>query len=342
MPQKIDISTSTFVRLLLLLLAIWFAFIIREVFVLLFIVIIIVTALTPTVNRWAKLITRPGAVISVFTLLLIFLVAVFSLLIPPLVMQLQDFSANLPAYTDSFSHIQQGGIAQSLAITVRDNLSTLSDQLGNVGQLLFAKTVGVINGIVAVITIIILSFYLLLEEEGLKKMYKGLLSPEWHEALSETTRKIADKLGAWLRGQILIMFTVGLLVTIGLLIIGSPYALTLGLWSGLTEVIPIIGPWIGGVPGVIVGLSISPLAGFLALVIYLVVQQLENSFLVPRVMSRAVGLNPVIVIVALLIGDKLYGLLGVLLSVPFAAVIGVIAEDWPVIRQTFTRSQHSS
>lgn len=338
MPQKIDITNSTLIRFILILLSLWFVYYIRDVFVLLFLVLIIVAGLSPTVDRWAKNITRPGAVISVFLLIFVVLAAIFSLLVPPLINQMQEFSVNLPTYADSLSRQGDGFLPQLTDLIVK-NINQLSGSLGNIGQLLFSKTVGVISGVVAVITVVVLTFYLLLEEEGLKKIYRGLLPAGQHEALSETTRKIASKLGAWLRGQLFLMFVVGAFSTIGLFIVGSPYALTLGLWSGLTEVIPILGPWIGAIPGVVVGLAESPLQGFLTLMVYVVVQQLEGNVLVPRIMSKAVGLNPFIVILAILIGGKLYGLMGVLLSVPMAAAISVVAEDWPLIRDTFSGRQ---
>jgi len=340
MPTKIDITNSTFIRFILILLAVWFIYFIRDVFVLLFLVLIIVAGLSPTVDKWSKHITRPGAVISVFLIIFVILAAIFSLLVPPLISQMQDFSANLPAYTNNLSH-QSNSFLPSFSDLVSKNVSQLSASLGNIGQVLVSQTVGVVSGLVAIITVLVLTFYLLLEGEGMKKMYRGIFPADWHEALSETTRKIIDKLGAWIRGQLLVMLAVGVSITIGLFIIGSPYSLTLGLWSGITEVIPILGPWIGAVPGIIIGLTQSPLQGLLAMIVYLVVQQLEGNILVPKVMSRAVGLNPVVVILALLIGGKLYGLLGILLSVPMAATISVIVEDWSIIRQTFTRTTKS-
>ncbi len=340
MPQKIDITNSTLIRFVLILLSLWFVYYIRDVFVLLFLVLIIVAGLSPTVDRWAKTITRPGAVISVFLLIFVALAAIFSLIVPPLINQIQEFSLNLPGYTNALN-VQGQGFFPQFADLIAKNLNTLSGSLGNVGELLFSKTIGVISGVVAVITVLVLTFYLLLEEEGLKKIYRGLLPAGQHEALSETTRKIASKLGAWLRGQLFLMFVVGAFTTLGLFIVGSPYALTLGLWSGLTEVIPILGPWIGAIPGVAVGLADSPFQGFLTLLVYTVVQQLEGNILVPRIMAKAVGLNPFIVILAILIGGKIYGLMGVLLSVPLAAAISVIAADWPLIRDTFSSRQKS-
>lgn len=310
---------------------------IRDVFVILFFVIIIVAGLTPTVDRWSRTITRPGAVISVFLLFMLALGGTLSLVVPPFIDQLREFTSNLPIYAEQLSNSSQQGFLSDATKLIVANLNSVVAQLSDISGTILAKTVGVVNGLVAVVTILVLAFYLLLEEEGLKRMYKGIMPASWYNDLADTTRKIAGRLGAWLRGQLLLMLVVGFAVTVGLLIIGSPYALTLGIWAGLTEAIPIVGPWIGALPGIAIGLATSPLQGFLTLLVYLVIQQLEGNILVPKIMSKAVGLNPVIVIVAILIGSKLYGLLGIILAVPLAATIGVIAEDWTIISQTFSK-----
>lgn len=335
--QKIDVSVSTIIRLLLILAGAWFLYSIRDVLVLLFLVVIIVAGLSPTVDRWARTITRPGAVISVFLLFLMVMGGILSLVVPPFIEQLREFTNNLPLYAEQLSNSSQQGFLSDATKLVVANLNDVVAQLSDISGTIFTKTIGVVNGLVAVVTILVLAFYLLLEEEGLKKMYKGIMPSSWYHNLTETTRKITGRLGAWLRAQIFLMVVVGFAVTVGLLIIGSPYALTLGIWAGLTEAIPIVGPWIGALPGVAVGLAVSPLQGFLTLLVYLIIQQLEGNILVPKIMSKAVGLNPVIVIIAILIGSKLYGLLGIVLAVPLAATISVIAEDWTIISQTFSR-----
>ncbi len=340
--QTINISTSTIVRFVLILVAAWLLFALRDIIVLLFIVLILVAALSPTVERWSKYLTRTGAVIATFVLIFVAFTLIFSILIPPLVNQLREFSTNLPSIADNFSRANDTGFLQTLSNAIRDNINSISAQLSDVGGLVLSKTFGVISGIVAFITVLVLSFYLLLEEDGLKKVYKGVMPDDWYEALAEPTKKIAGKLGAWLRSQLLLMIIVGVFTGIGLVIIGVPYALTLAVWSGLTEGIPIIGPWLGAIAGVSVGLSQSPLTGFLALIVYLVVQQTESNLLVPKIMSRAVGVNPVVVILAVLIGGKLYGILGIMLGVPFAAVLSVVVEDWAIIRSAFAPAKHNS
>lgn len=334
--QRLDITFSSWLRLLVVVAAVFFLFYVRDIIVLLFIVLILVAGLSPTVDRWAKYLTRAGSVTMVFLLIVAILALVSTLILPPLVQQMQEFGNNLPDYALRLQASRQNNEwVASIFETISRNINSLSQSLGNIGEVLFKQTLGVISGLVAVATVLVLTFYLLLEEDGLRKIYKGVIPGTSYEALSETTRKISAKLGAWVRGQLYLMLAVGFGVTIGLLMVGSPYALTLGLWAGLTEIIPVVGPFIGAIPGVAVGLAESPLQGVLTLVVYLIVQQLENNILVPRIMARAVGLNPVFVMVAILIGGKLYGLLGVMISVPIAAIVAVIVEDWPIIRENF-------
>jgi predicted PurR-regulated permease PerM len=114
---------------------------------------------------------------------------------------------------------------------------------------------------------------------------------------------------------------------VGLSIVGVPYALVLGIFAGLMEIIPYVGPIIAAIPGVILGFIISPTVGFLALLVYLLAHQFEGNVVVPIVMKKAVGLNPIAVILALLIGAKLAGILGAVLSIPIAASISVYVGD---------------
>ena len=335
MGTKIEITYGSYIRFFVVLLGLAFLYYTRDILVLLFLVLIIVAGLSPTVEKWSKYLTRPGAVITVFVIILAIIGLTFSLLIPPLVGQINQFSNNLPEYVARFSNPESGSVIDKTVALLADNLNTLSSRLTDFSGFILDQTLGILGGLVAAVAVIVLSFYLLLEEEGLKKIYQGIIPAENREGISEITRKISGKLGLWLRGQLILMFIVGATATIGLAIVGAPFPLTLGLWAGLTEIVPWIGPWIGAVPGVAVGFVQSPLTGFLTIIVYLFIHQLEGNFLVPKLMGKVIGLNPVVVLLAILFGGKLYGVFGILLSIPIAAVIGVIVEDWPTIRETF-------
>jgi predicted PurR-regulated permease PerM len=129
---------------------------------------------------------------------------------------------------------------------------------------------------------------------------------------------------------------------IGLIIIGVPYALTLALISGLLDLIPTIGPIIAGVIAALVALSVSPIQAVFVIVMYIIVQQIENTLLVPNIMKKAVGLSPVVILMAVLVGAKLLGLIGALLAVPLAAVLSVLVMEWPLIKQAFRKSHEEA
>ena len=335
MRTKLEITYGSYIRFFIVLIGLLFLYYMKDILVLLFLVIIIVAGLSPSVERWAKYITRPGAVFAMFVLIFGLLGLMFSLIIPPLVDQIKEFSNDLPNIVQRLSTPENQSFIDKITNSIADNLNTLSSKLTDVTGFVLTQTLGVLSGLIAAITVIVLSFYFLLEEEGLRKIFKGVIPEGSQVGISETVKKITVKLGAWLRGQLLLMLVVGVTTTIGLYIVGVPYPLTLGLWAGLTEIVPWLGPWLGAIPGVAVGFTQSPLTGILTLVVYLFVQQAESNLLVPRIMGKAVGLNPIVVLLAILVGEKLYGIFGILLSVPMAAVISVIVEDWDTVTGTF-------
>ncbi len=179
-----------------------------------------------------------------------------------------------------------------------------------------------------------LNLYLLLDENGIKKFFVALLPLKQKNQIVTISHKVGAGLGAWLRGQLLLGILVGILVYAGLVIIGVPYALTLALLAGVLEIIPIIGPILSAIPAILIALSISPTMALVVTGFYVLVQELENKLLVPKVMQRTVGLHPVTIIIVLLIGAKLMGVLGILLAVPVASVFYIILKEWGGLSRT--------
>lgn len=328
---KFEISTTTIIKLILAIFAVWFLYAIRDIVVLFFIVLVIVTALGPLVNRMTKYIPRFLAVIILSILFLGILAAIGYLIIPPVVHQLQLLAINLPEILSRFGPFYQS--VQNYITNYQESLLNISSQLGRVTTNVYSTTIGFVSGVVAVFTILVLSFYMLLEQESLKNFLHQTVPIEHKERFFDIARKIGGKMGAWLRGQVVLMFLIGILDGIALGVLGVPYALTLAVFGGLTEVIPYIGPWLGLIPAFFVALTISPLKALIVLIAYIVIQQLEAQFLAPKIMGRAVGLSPVIIILAILCGAKIMGILGVLIAVPVAAAIGVLIQEWPEIKK---------
>jgi len=328
---KIDISTSTIIKVILAVLAVWFLFLIRDIALLFFIVLIIVAALNPLADRMSQIMPRFLAVLIIAIVLLGALVGIGFIIIPPIIDQLTQLAVNLPIIVNKLGPIYEW-IQHSLG-NYQEGLLNLSSQLGKITTNIYSTTVGVISGVVAFLTVLVLSFYMLLERDNLKSSLAQIVTSEHQEKVFGVVKKIADKMGGWLRGQFLLMLAVGVLDGIALVSIGVPYVLILALWGAITEVIPYIGPWLGLVPAVIIALAVSPLKGLLVLIAYILIQQMEAQFLVPKVMGKAVGLSPVIIILVLLIGAKLFGIIGAVVAVPIAAAISVIIQEWPEIKK---------
>jgi predicted PurR-regulated permease PerM len=327
---KIDISTSTIIKVAVIILGIWFLFVIREIVILFFLALILVAALSPLVDKIAKFIPRTLAVATLVLVMLAIFVGIGFLIVPPLVAEIKLLAINLPIITSKL-----GPIYHNLQISLgnyQDTLLNLSSQIGKLTSGIFATTLGFISGIVAFVTILILTFYMLVGKESIGTYVSNFIAEEKRDRVAAISGKISGKMSQWLGGHLFLMLVVGCLDGVALFALGVPYALVLAIWGGLTEMIPYLGPWLGAIPAVLIAFTVSPLAALLVLIAYIIIQQLEATFLAPKIIGKAVGLSPVIVIISLLAGAKLMGLVGVIVAVPVAAIISVLMAEWPEIK----------
>lgn len=322
-----DISMGSVIKILALIAGVVFLWAIREILFLFFIVLVIVAALSPVVDRWSKKMNRLLAISLIYLIIMIVIVFMGMMVIPPVVKQVEELASNLPNYINS--NLGVFGIWRDLLLASQESLATLAKSLTNFSSQILSTTIGFVGGILASFTVVVLTFYLLLEEHGAKKFVLQYLPLENRQEIVATIQKIGHKMGAWLRGQLTLGLIIAIVDGIGLAILGVPYTITLAVWAGFTELIPYVGPIIGAVPAIIIAFLQSPFLGLLTIALYVVVQQFEASFLVPKIMQKAVGLSPVIIILAILIGAKLAGLAGVVLSIPVAATIGVLVTEYP-------------
>jgi predicted PurR-regulated permease PerM len=334
-----DISMRAILKVVSVLLGLWFLFMVREILLLFFIVIVIVVALAPIVDKWQEYMSRPLAVGLVFVILLAVLSLIVSLVVPPLIDQISQLANNLPQYSSELQDLlaRFGGRAADGTTLSQQTVQTISQQLSRISSNVIDTTFRVVGGIFTFFTVVVLSFYLLLEEQGIRKVVMSLLPIDHKVDVANALNKVGAKLGAWLRGQLTLMAIIGTVTGLSVASLGLPYALALGLWAGLTEVIPYIGPIIGGIPVVLIAFLDSPIKAVIALVILGIVQQAESNFIVPKIMQRSVGLSPVIVILALLMGGKLFGIVGTVLAVPVAATVSVVIEEWPKLSRAINR-----
>lgn len=297
----------------------WFVIEIRDIIVSIFLSYIIMASVLPLVNYLrgkgfpkilAVLIPYFAIVTAIFLLILP--------LVPFVISQIQSLLTQFPKFLDSS--------ANTFSVTIDpDQLQKyLNNEANELGKNAVNVTTKVFGGLFSIITIFVVSFYLLMYHSSFKTGLAHLFQKQYREHVLRVVDQVNYKLGAWLRGQVILCFFIGLLSWIGLTILGLPYALPLALMAGLLEVIPTIGPILSAIPAIIIALTISPTLALAVVVLYLLIQALENQVLVPKVMERAVGLNPVVVILGVMIGANLMGVAGALLAIPFISFIMVI------------------
>ncbi|MEY4636326.1 MAG: hypothetical protein RJA55_2124 [Acidobacteriota bacterium] len=186
---------------------------------------------------------------------------------------------------------------------------------------------GFIGGVFGLVTILLLTFYLLVDSEHLFNLLVRLFPPSQRERVAKVGAEVSVKVSAWLGGQILLGFIIGITSAVGLALLGVPYFFVLALIAGVGEMIPMVGPLLAAVPTIAVAFTVSPSVGVATAGFCWALQIVENNVLVPKVMSQQVGLSAITVIVALIIGSSLLGLAGALLAVPTAAIFQVLFEE---------------
>lgn len=320
---KIEISHRTIVFTVLFLILLWFIYQIRYLLTILFVGTILMAALNPSVQRLEKLrIPRPLAVMLVYLIIFCFFSLILAGVIPPLVTQTNLLISRLPVYYQSLGILGiDGGVINS-------QLNRLIDQLGTLSLNIFKLTVGIFGNFVAIFTLIFVSFYLLLERKKLDEYLLKLFGPENKKSAVRIFTRIERRLGEWVRAQVTLMIIVGIMSFFGLRLLGIDFALPLALLAGILEIVPNIGPALSAIPAILIGLMISPLMGLAVAALYFLVQQVENHLIVPQVMKREVGVNPLITILALVGGFKVGGGLGALLAIPFVILVETLIKEF--------------
>lgn len=315
---KVEVSLKTLLLFFGVLLGIWLFWELKNVFAVLFVSYILMSSLVPVVAFMEKKgLSRPLAILIPYLLVIFFGSVLLYFVIPPLVIESKHLISIIASrYQDFILIISPFTSGQPVQVPI-DSLSELPAQAVKVGITTF-------NAFLSSISIIVLTFYMLLERDRLYSSFLFLFPINQREKTKLLLFRIEEKLGNWVRGEFILMCAVGFFCWAGLVLLGINYAFSLAIIAGFLEIIPIIGPIISAVPAILVGFGMSPLSAGLAALLYLLVQQTENHFLVPNVMKKSVNLNSVVVIVAIMVGGRLMGIWGSLLAVPAVAVAQII------------------
>lgn len=315
MPRRVDISYKTIIFVTVFILSLWITYLIRDLLLILFVSLILMSALSPLVKSLTSLkIPKALSIAITYIIIMAVILGLLFSVIPPLIEQTSKLVVTLPPL-----------IAQIFNVTNIDK-SVFSSELTTLSRNAFSLTLTIFDNFLTLIFLLVLTFYLLLERDNLEKRVANLFIGR-EEQVIKLIIKIEEKLGAWLRGQLLLSVVIGSLSYIGLFILNIPYALPLALIAGVMEVIPVIGPIVSAIPSILVALTLSPILAAGVAAMFFVIQQFENHLIVPQVMKRAVGLNPLVVILAIAVGSRLLGFAGALLAVPIAAVLQIVATE---------------
>jgi len=323
--QRIDlyIPLSTIMLLLAVGITLWFLFFTKEIILLLFISVFIAALVNNGVKLLQKYISnRTFAVILIYIIFAILFIGTFALLIPILLKQIAELHNNWPSY--SAKVITLAPVAWQDFISHSLNLQAI-DWEATVG-LFLTKTLGFLGSAVNLMVVFALSFYMSLEEGAWNKAVDFFLPKKYYTKVILTFNKIEKQLSQWFQAQLTLSIIMSLLAYIGLTLIGVKYALVVALLTFIGEFVPYLGPIISTFFAVLFAFLQGPLIGLVVFIWFVIINQIENHILVPNIMRRAVGLSPIITIIALLVGVKLAGVAGALLAIPVATILGVIIE----------------
>lgn len=331
--QVISLSTGTILRTIGILLALGLLWLIRDVLLYVFIALLMAGVVYPMATWGAKHKIPKGLTVVLFYLLLFgLIIAAVALLIPAVVseagMLAGTYGQSAQWVSEWVNSLKELSTRYTFIHNLQTGVASLQAQLLQGAGGVFTTIGGVFNGLVGVIVVLVLSFYIIVEESAVKTLFQNVIPNEYQEFASSLVWSVTNRLGDWLRGQLILGMIIGLLYFIAFSIIGLPYALLLALLGGLLEFVPYLGPLVAGIPALIIAATLSPLHLIFTVAGMILIQQLENNVLVPKIMERAVGLNPIMSIVAVLIGAQLFGIVGALFAIPVATAISVVTIEF--------------
>ncbi len=336
---RVTITPSTIASAVLVIVGAYVVWLLRDLALLVLTAIVIASAIEPEIAFFIRhRVPRFFAAILVYVLVFGSVFALLFFFFPPIISDAAGFLSAMPRYLDainasgSFSGLTSatsliGGShdLQSFIQTLFSLQSMFTAGSGSIVQLF----VTFFGGIFSLLLVIVLSFYFALQDTGVDDFLRLVMPAAYEDYSVDLWKRAQKKIGLWMQGQILLSVIVAILVYLGLLIIGIPYALLLSVFTAVAEIIPIFGSLIAGTFAVIIATSNGGLAlGAVVLGLYIVVNQFESNLIYPLIVKKVVGVPPLLVIVALIAGYTLAGFLGVLLSVPVAAVLLELITDF--------------
>ncbi len=337
----INIGIGTIVKTIVIILLFALLFILKDLVFVLLMSIVVASAIEPATQWFVRRnVPRLFAVILIYFTIAVCFAGIVLFLLLPLLSESSDFLKNSSTYfnpsivsdtianNDFFSSQPiVAGLTNSLKL--EELVSQINTIIGSISSNTFGTVTNVFGGILSFFLMVILSFYLAVEEDGVGKFLKAITTIRHEQYVVNLWKRSQRKIGLWMQGQLVLAVIIGMLVYLGLLIINVPNALLLASLAAAFEIIPLFGPILASIPAIMISFVTGGLP--LALVVaglYIIVHQFENQLIYPLVVKKVVGVSPIVSIVALATGFQLAGFIGLILSVPIAAVIIEFFDDF--------------
>jgi predicted PurR-regulated permease PerM len=335
-----NVTTQTVIKVLFVIAAVWALLNAKTVLFPIILSIVLAFILHPLVEFFIRCrcyplkatVPRGVAVLLAFAVAFTVLVLLVAFVLIPFAHEFERFAGNLPDYMGQVQNLvfqlQQSASEVELPGSVRvlmdEGMSNAAGYSVELGRRFLAGTIGIASRVIDLVVVPVLTFYFLKDWLSIRDTFINLVPAAQRPKVRQIIVEIGTVISGYIRGQVTVSTIIGLLVFIGMYIFDLNFALTIGLIAALTEFVPIIGPIIGAIPALLIALLTSPLLAVKVVIFYIFIHQLENHIIVPKVMGHSIDLHPVTVILAFLIGAQLFGLAGMILAVPVAAILKVI------------------
>jgi len=335
----VNIGFGTIAKTILFILLLWTLWQLINLVLVVLTAVVIASAIEPATNWFTRYkVPRVLAVLMIYLVVFTILFGFVFFFIPPLLADLKDLSLQLPGYlksidisdTSSLDTISSGVLPGTLtdSFSISETLNSLSETINELSRNVFKLVSTIFGGALSFSLIVVMSFYLAVQERGIENFLDIITPIKYEKYVIDLWHRSQRKIGLWLQGQLLLGLLVGILVYLALTVFQVRYALLLAVIAAIFEIIPIFGPILAAVPAVLIGLLDGGISkGFFVVILYVIIQQFENHLLYPLVVRQVVGVPSIIAIVALVAGGSLAGLLGMILSVPLAAIFMELFND---------------
>lgn len=331
--QKISITTGTMIRAVLVVLAVYLAYLLRDIVGIVLVSIMLAAIIDPLADFLAKK-KIPRSVTVLLTYIVLFLIVgvILFAIIPPMIVELHGMGDSFRSVwgkaVSSFDALKTISSRYGLESSLQLSIDAANDAVTGSFNGLFATISGFFGGLVSFFVVIALSYFMVVEKHSLRDMAVALVPRRYHDYIGSVSVKMQHKLGQWLIGQLILMLFIGVLSYIGLAVFGVKYAVLLAILAGFLEIVPYLGPVVATIPAVFFAFSDSPTKALLIVIYYLLVQRVEHMILTPKIMQKTTGLNPIFVVLALAVGFAVGGVAGILLAVPVAALANVVLAEY--------------